>query len=56
MIKNKYQFTYTNYLPFNSENKEKKFKEIKPEEFFTFKKFIKNTSIATSTITTGPAS
>ena len=50
MIKNKYHFTYTNYLPFNSENKEKKFKEIKPEEFFTFKKFIRNTSIATSTM------
>ena len=47
MIKNKYYFTYTNYQPFKSE---KKLKEIAPEKFFTFEKFIRNTSIATSTM------
>jgi teichuronic acid biosynthesis glycosyltransferase TuaG len=48
MIKNKYFFTYTNYQPFVDDKK--KFKEIAPENFFTFEKFIKNTSIATSTM------
>ena len=50
MIKNKYYFTYTNYLTFKSENSKNNFKEIIPEKFFTFEKFIKNTSIATSTM------
>jgi len=50
MIKNKYYFTYTNYLPFKSEKGKKNLKEIKPPKYFTFDKFIKNTSIATSTM------
>ena len=50
MIKNKYYFTYTNYSSFRSEEKQNSFKEIKPEKCFTFEKFIKNTSIATSTM------
>jgi len=50
MIKNKYYFTYTNYQPFKNDKKENKFREIVPEKFFTFEKFIKNTSIATSTM------
>ena len=50
MIKNKYYFTYTNYLTFKSENKQNNFKKITPEKFFTFEKFIKSTSIATSTM------
>ena len=50
MLKNKYDFTYTNYQPFKSEQKENKLSEIIPEKFFTFKKFVTNTSIATSTM------
>ena len=50
MIKNDYRFTYTNYLPFKSEKKRQDLKEIKPENIFTYEKFIRNTSIATSTI------
>ena len=50
MIENKYYFTYTNYLPFKSEKKLYNLKEIKPEKVFTFEKFIRNTSIATSTM------
>ena len=50
MIKNKYSFTYTNYQPFIDGKKEKKLKEIIPESFFSFEKFIRNTSIATSTM------
>ena len=50
MLKNKYDFTYTNYQPFKSEQKENKLREIIPEKFFTFKKFVTNTSIATSTM------
>ena len=50
MIKNKHYFTYTNYQPFIGDKKEKKLKEIVPERFFTFEKFIRNTSIATSTM------
>ena len=50
MIKNKYYFTYTNYLTFRSNNKQNDLKKVIPEEYFTFKKFIRNTSIATSTM------
>ena len=50
MIKNKYDFTYTSYQPFKSEEKENKLSEIIPEKLFTYKKFVKNTSIATSTM------
>ena len=50
MIQNKYSFTYTNYQPFTVDKKEKKFKEIVPEKLFTFEKFIRNTSIATSSM------
>ena len=50
MIENKYHFTYTNYQPFKTNDKIGKLEEIKPEKYFTFEKFIKNTSIATSTM------
>ena len=50
MIKNDYHFTYTNYLPFKSEKKQQDLKEIKSENIFTYEKFIRNTSIATSTM------
>ncbi len=50
MIKNDYYFTYTNYLPFKSEKKQQDLKEIKPENIFTYEKFVRNTSIATSTM------
>ena len=50
MIKNKYHFTYTNYLPFKADIKKKSLKEIKPKKFFNFEMFIKNTSIATSSM------
>ena len=50
MLKNKYDFTYTNYQPFKSEEKENKLSEVMPEKFFTFKKFVTNTSIATSSM------
>ena len=50
MIKNKYYFTYTNYLTFKSNDKQNNLKKVTPKEYFTFKKFIRNTSIATSTM------
>ena len=50
MEKNNYQFTYTNYLPFKDGEKKNNFKEIWPEKSFNYKKFIRNTSIATSTM------
>ena len=50
MIKNNYYFTYTNYLPFTSEKNQNKLSEVKPEKYFDFDKFTKNTSIATSTM------
>jgi len=50
MIKNNYRFTYTNYQPFKSNEKANRYKEIVPEKHFTFETFIKNTSIATSTM------
>ena len=50
MLKNKYYFTYTNYLAFKSETSQNSFKKIMPEKFFTYEKFIKSTSIATSTM------
>ena len=48
MTKNDYDFTYTYYKSFN--DGENKFKEIKTLKRFTFKEFINNTSIATSTM------
>ena len=50
MIKNKYYFTYTNYLSFRSEEKQNNLREVRPEKYFNFEKFIRNTSIATSTM------
>ena len=50
MIKNNYHFTYTNYLPFRSTKKQDNLKEVKPAKYFTFEKFTRNTSIATSTM------
>ena len=50
MKKNKYFFTYTNFQPFGSNNKHKNLREVRPTKYFTFEKFIKNTSIATSSM------
>ncbi len=50
MIKNKYHFTYTNYLLFRSEKEQNNLKEIKPAKYFTYEKFMRDTSIATSTM------
>ena len=50
MIKNKYNFTYTNYTAFKSEGSIKNIKEINPPKSFSFETFIRNTSIATSSM------
>jgi glycosyltransferase involved in cell wall biosynthesis len=50
MINNNYYFTYTNYLTFTSSKRNDNLRKIIPEKFFTFKKFIRNTSIGTSTM------
>ena len=50
MTKNKYHFTYTNYLPFKSHVKKSYLTEIKPKKKFNFGMFTKNTSIATSSM------
>ena len=50
MVKNKYYFTYTNYNSFKYDKKNINLKEIKPAKYFTFEKFLKDTSIATSTM------
>ena len=50
MIANKYYFTYTNYNSFKYENKKINLKEIKPAKYFNFRKFIRDTSIATSSM------
>ena len=50
MLKNNYYFTYTNYLPLKSGSKKNNLPEIKPEKYFDFEKFTKNTSIATSSM------
>lgn len=51
MLKNKYPFTFTDYIPiFQNKKILKKFKSTKIEKKFTFEKFIKNSSINTSTI------
>ena len=51
MKKFNYNFTYTNYTPFTLKNNKKVFKkEIMPPISYTYKKFIKNTSIATSSM------
>ena len=47
MKKNKFNFTYTNYTPFKNKIL---LKEIKPPKKFNFYSFIKNTTIATSSI------
>ena len=49
MIKNNYKFSYTYYETFRNTLKSTK-KVIKPPEKFNFDSFIKNTSIATSTM------
>ena len=50
MIKNNYYFTYTNYQPFKFEKKKTYLKEIQLPSNFSFEKFTRNTSIATSTM------
>lgn len=48
MIKNNYDFTYTNYKTFS--NYKSKINFIKPPQKFDFNNFVKNTSIGTSTM------
>jgi len=50
MIKNKYHFTYTNYTAFRPEIKKNNLREVYPPKYFSFEKFIRNTSIGTSTM------
>ena len=50
MEKNNYYFTYTNYNCFKLDFSKNNLKEIKPEKYFSFEKFIRNTSIATSSM------
>jgi len=54
MLKNNYEFTYTNYVAFlnkkNSTKKKNIINTIKPPKKFNFNKFIHNTSIGTSTM------
>jgi len=50
MVKNKYYFTYTNYTTFGSENNRNNLREIYSPKYFSFEKFIRNTSIGTSTM------
>jgi len=50
MEKNEYHFTYTNYVPFKSLSEKNNFKEIIPPKIMSFKTFVKNTSIGTSTM------
>ncbi len=49
MINNNFHFTYTNYYTFKS-NKKNILNEVKPAKNFTFEKYIKDTSIGTSTM------
>ncbi len=51
MVKNRYPFTFTDYLPMIQNKNSKKFlKSTKIEKNFTFEKFIHNSSINTSTM------
>ena len=51
MIKNNFHFTFTDYVPLlQSKNSIKKLKPTCIENFFNFDKFIKNSSINTSTM------
>jgi len=51
MIKNNFHFTFTDYVPLlQSKNSIKKLKTTSIENFFNFDKFIKNSSINTSTM------
>jgi len=51
MKKNNYKFTYTNYTPFINKDAIKIFKKkIIPSNTFNYQRFLKNTSIATSTM------
>ena len=50
MIKNKYKFTYTNYTTFKDKEQKKNLKKILTPKYFSFEKFIRNTSIGTSTM------
>ncbi len=51
MNKNNCNFSYTNYMPFKIENNKKVFKKIiSPPNYFSYKSFLKNTSIGTSTM------
>jgi len=50
MSKNKYHFTYTNYSTFKLKGKKININKVYPPKYFYFEKFIRNTSIGTSTM------
>ena len=50
MKKNSYCFTYTNYIPFKILSEKNNFVEIVPPKITSFKVFVRNTSIGTSTM------
>ncbi len=51
MKKNDYQFTYSDYVPFTEKNKHRSFKKkITVPSSYNFDEFIKNTSIAMSSV------
>ena len=50
MINKNYLFTYTNYIAFKDESKTHSMRKVSTPEHFTFEKFIRNTSIGTSTM------
>ena len=50
MLKNNYQFSYTNYTAFKNKKNKVIIRKINPPKKFDFDSFIKNTSIGTSTM------
>ncbi len=50
MLKNKFIFTYTDYITFKSSNTKKILNVINPPKEFNYKSFTKNTSICTSSM------
>ena len=50
MINKNYLFTYTNYIAFKDESKTHSMRKVSTPKHFTFEKFIRNTSIGTSTM------
>ena len=50
MVKNKYNFSYTNYFAFHSGNLGNNLRKINAPKIFSFESFVRNTSIGTSTM------